>query len=128
MSKKKHRGLRVSLTAIIVLLAAFWGVYLFNEAKLAIHVQELPSLTATQQRYMEETLDAKYPERLSTSLAPLPYAFELPELDIAAECAILIDTTTGSILYEKNADKPVPPASLTKIVEMYVIFQAVQNG
>lgn len=128
MSKKKHRGLRVSLTAIIVLLAAFWGVYLCNEAKLALNVQELPSLTATQQRYMEETLDAKYPERLSTSLSPLPYAFELPELDIAAECAILIDTATGSILYEKNADRPVPPASLTKIVEMYVIFQAVQNG
>ena len=50
MSKKKHRGLRVSLTAIIILLAAFWGVYLCNEAKLALNVQELPSLTATQQR------------------------------------------------------------------------------
>lgn len=128
MSKKKHRGLRASLTAIIVLLAAFWGVYLCNEAKLALNVQELPSLSATQQRYLEETLNAKYPERLSTSLAPLPYAYELPELDISAECAILIDTATGSILYEKNADRPVPPASLTKIVEMYVIFQAVQNG
>ncbi|MBP5465725.1 MAG: D-alanyl-D-alanine carboxypeptidase [Treponema sp.] len=128
MSKKKHRGLRVSLTAVCILLILFWAVYLYNEAKLTLNVQELPSLSASQQRYLEEKLDAKYPERLAYPLAPLPYDYQLPELDIAAECAILIDTATGSILYEKNADEPVPPASLTKIVEMYVIFQAVQNG
>ncbi len=128
MSRKK-RGAWPLLTilAFLILLAA-WGTYLFGEAKKVLDVQELDSLTATQKKYLEETLDKRYPERLSTKLAPLPYPSQMPELELGAECAILIDTATGSILYEKNADQPVPPASLTKIVEMYVIFQAVQNG
>ncbi len=128
MSERKRGRIRWLVAAAVLLTILAWGAYLFNEAQRLLNVQELPSLTATQQRYMESVLDSRYPERLSTDLAPLPYGHEAPELDLAAGCAILIDTATGSILYEKNADEPVPPASLTKIVEMYVIFQAVQQG
>lgn len=128
MSKKNRGCLPLLIVLIFLTLLAAWGAYLFNEAKKVLEVQPLPSLTATQQRYMEENLDARYPERLSTDLSPLPYPCDMPDLDVAAGSAILIDTATGSILYEKDADKPVPPASLTKIVEMYVIFQAVQKG
>ena len=128
MSKKKRGCLPLLIVLIFLVLLAGWGAYLFGEAKQVLGVQPLPSLTATQQRYLEESLDARYPERLSSGLSPLPYPYEMPDLDLAAGCAIIVDTATGSILYEKNADKPVPPASLTKIVEMYVIFQAVQDG
>ncbi len=41
-----------------------------------------------------------------------------PEIP-AAEAAILIDAGTGTVLFEKNADRPIPPASLTKIVAIH---------
>ncbi|MCR5621469.1 MAG: D-alanyl-D-alanine carboxypeptidase [Treponema sp.] len=132
MSEQKQRALPkilpLATVCAFLILLALWGAYLFNEAKKVLAVQELDSLTATQKKYLESILDVQYPERLSTPLAPLPYPSSMPELDLGAECAILIDTATGSILYEKNADTPVPPASLTKIVEMYVVFQAIQKG
>ncbi|MBQ9539787.1 MAG: D-alanyl-D-alanine carboxypeptidase [Treponema sp.] len=125
--KKGGKARWIVVTAVLVVLL-LWGSYLLSEAKRVVGLENLGSLTATQKNYMDSCLDIRYPERLATILAPLPYAVEPPELDLAAECAILVDTATGSIIYEQNADELVPPASLTKIVEMYVIFQAVQKG
>ena len=45
-----------------------------------------------------------------------------------AGSAIIIDTSKGNILYEKNADEIIPPASMTKLVVMYVIFQEIAAG
>ena len=42
--------------------------------------------------------------------------------------AILMDMNTGSVLYAQNADSRIPPASLTKIMTMYVIMDQVQAG
>lgn len=41
---------------------------------------------------------------------------------------IVLDAETGYILYERNADIPYPPASITKIMTMYLIFEALENG
>ena len=41
---------------------------------------------------------------------------------------MLIDTATGDILYEKNADTIIPPASMTKLFAMYVVDQEVSGG
>jgi D-alanyl-D-alanine carboxypeptidase len=46
------------------------------------------------------------------------------ELDIRAEAAILIDAKTGTVVYEKNADEPMYPASITKIVTGIVAIQS----
>lgn len=46
---------------------------------------------------------------------------------IAAESYILMDAETGTVLVEKNADKPLPPASLTKIFSVYLIFSALAD-
>jgi D-alanyl-D-alanine carboxypeptidase (penicillin-binding protein 5/6) len=51
-----------------------------------------------------------------------------PDFAVAAESAVVIDAATGSIVYEKNADTPVPPASLTKIAVMYVVLQEIAEG
>jgi serine-type D-Ala-D-Ala carboxypeptidase (penicillin-binding protein 5/6) len=45
----------------------------------------------------------------------------------AAE-AILIDYDTGATLYEKNADKPFAPASLTKIMTLKLLFKKLKSG
>jgi D-alanyl-D-alanine carboxypeptidase (penicillin-binding protein 5/6) len=46
---------------------------------------------------------------------------------ITASHAILMDYENGSILYEKAADTPYPPASLTKLMTMELVFQALQE-
>ncbi len=47
---------------------------------------------------------------------------------INARSAILADASTGSVLFEKNADEIIPPASMTKLVAMYTAFHAAENG
>jgi serine-type D-Ala-D-Ala carboxypeptidase (penicillin-binding protein 5/6) len=49
-------------------------------------------------------------------------------LDLQAEAAILVDATTGQILYQKNADEARPPASMTKMMTEYLVQEAVKNG
>ncbi len=46
---------------------------------------------------------------------------------INARSAILVDATTGTVLFEKNADEPIPPASMTKLVAMYTAFHAAER-
>ncbi len=48
--------------------------------------------------------------------------------DIAASSYVLMDATTGDILVESNADIPLPPASLTKIMTDYVVATELENG
>lgn len=45
-----------------------------------------------------------------------------------AEFAILIDVNSGATLYEKNASKPMPPASMAKMMTLAVVFDALKKG
>ena len=45
-----------------------------------------------------------------------------------AQRAILIDYKTGAILYQKNADKLAPPASMSKLMTLAVLFKAIEDG
>lgn len=46
---------------------------------------------------------------------------------LPARAAILVNLDSGRILYEKNADTPIPPASLTKIMTMFLALDAVKE-
>lgn len=50
------------------------------------------------------------------------------ELDIAAPSAILMDAATGTILYEKNAYEALPPASVTKVMTLLLVMEALDSG
>lgn len=50
------------------------------------------------------------------------------ELATQAKSAILIERDTGKVLYEKNSDQPLPPASMTKIMTMILIMEALDEG
>ncbi|WP_374719757.1 D-alanyl-D-alanine carboxypeptidase family protein [Parageobacillus toebii] len=45
-----------------------------------------------------------------------------------AKSAILIERDTGTVLYEKNAHEKLPPASMTKIMTMLLIMEAIDKG
>ena len=48
--------------------------------------------------------------------------------DTRAKQAIMIEAETGTILYSKDADKLIPPASLAKLMTMEVVFHALKSG
>lgn len=45
-----------------------------------------------------------------------------------AKSAILVEASTGKVLFEKNADEGLPPASMTKIMSMLLIMESIDNG
>ena len=45
-----------------------------------------------------------------------------------AKSAILVDYATGKVLFEKNADEALAPASMTKLGSMLIIMEAIDNG
>ncbi|WP_028784491.1 D-alanyl-D-alanine carboxypeptidase family protein [Thalassobacillus devorans] len=50
------------------------------------------------------------------------------QIDIEAESAILVDGNSGQVLFEKQADLPLPPASMTKMMTEYLVFEAIEKG
>ena len=50
------------------------------------------------------------------------------DLEISAKSAILIDGKTGEILYEKNSEEALPPASVTKVMTLLLVCEALYNG
>lgn len=49
-------------------------------------------------------------------------------LNLSAESAIIMEASTGKVLFEKEADKELPPASVTKIMTLLLIFDALEKG
>jgi D-alanyl-D-alanine carboxypeptidase (penicillin-binding protein 5/6) len=47
---------------------------------------------------------------------------------VNARSAILIDMESGSVLYEQDADYLIAPASITKILTLYLVFEAIKQG
>ena len=54
--------------------------------------------------------------------------FTLADFDVKARTAILLDYHSGEILYEKNADKSIYPASMTKIMTSIIAFDLIKSG
>ncbi len=48
--------------------------------------------------------------------------------DTKATAALVMDQTTGTILLNKEADTPLPPASMSKLMTLYMAFEAVRRG
>ena len=51
-----------------------------------------------------------------------------PALEVAGKSALLMDITTGTVLYEKNAHERLPSASVTKIMTLLLIMEAIDGG
>lgn len=50
------------------------------------------------------------------------------KLEIKAKSSILMEPNTGRILYEDNADEKLPPASITKIMSLLLVMEALKRG
>src|SRR3954453_12255679 len=51
-----------------------------------------------------------------------------PTFDTPAKVAYLIDVSSGAVLYAKNADVRMPPASMAKMMTTDVVFEVIDKG
>lgn len=58
----------------------------------------------------------------------VPFVFAEEDLAPNSASAILIEASTGRVLFEKNSDEQRPPASMTKIMSMLLIMEAIDSG
>ena len=70
---------------------------------------------------------------LTAGAEPSPQRGEHPEaledtLNLPCKSAILVEANTGTVLYEKNADEPLPPASVTKVMTLLLVMEAIDSG
>ncbi len=65
---------------------------------------------------------------LFLSLCAEPVYAAAPPLEVEAKAALLLDADTGELLYDKNADDKLYPASLTKIMTALLVFEAIEAG
>jgi len=54
--------------------------------------------------------------------------FAAPHVKLRAQSAIVMNAGNGKILYAKNPDRPMQPASLTKILSLYLVHEAINEG
>lgn len=56
------------------------------------------------------------------------FAQDSGQVETAAKNVILVDARSGDILYEKSADTPIPPASMSKLMTQAVVFDLLKSG
>ncbi len=127
MSDKKKKGWGLAALFASALLLFSFFTYTGVRALSFQKCQDALPLTAEQTYELKELLITNYPEEYKV-LKKLPYNIGSPNLDVWAKSAILIDTSNGNILYEKNADAVIPPASMTKLFAMYVVEEEIASG
>ena len=65
---------------------------------------------------------------LAMLLGLLPLSAGAVELEVAGKSALLMDAATGTVLYEKNAHEKLAPASVTKVMTLLLIMEAIDSG
>lgn len=67
---------------------------------------------------------------LLTNFIPSVYSVPSEEGGMSFDCvsAILIEAESGAVLFEQNADEPLPPASVTKVMTLLLVMEAIESG
>ncbi|WP_010279782.1 D-alanyl-D-alanine carboxypeptidase family protein [Paenibacillus senegalensis] len=63
-----------------------------------------------------------------TSLPVQSHAQTAAPLELEANSAILMDASTGQVIYEMNADVALPPASMAKMMTEYIVMEKIKSG
>ncbi len=65
---------------------------------------------------------------LVSSFTAVPAPAYAAIVDSPKYAAIVVDATTGEVLYARRADSPRYPASITKVMTLYLVFEALESG
>jgi rare lipoprotein A (peptidoglycan hydrolase) len=91
---------------------------------LASSVVAAPLQAQTQPRQRQQPA----PQQAAPARQPAPPPSNPLIPETSARQAIIADATTGTVLFEKSADDRMPPASMSKIMTAYVVFDALKRG
>jgi D-alanyl-D-alanine carboxypeptidase (penicillin-binding protein 5/6) len=65
---------------------------------------------------------------VALSMSNLPASAALPTIDTSAKHAFVMDFNTGAVLLSKGGDDRIPPASMSKMMTAYVVYDYIKNG
>ncbi|MBS5131687.1 MAG: D-alanyl-D-alanine carboxypeptidase [Lachnospiraceae bacterium] len=97
------------IAVIVGILVGIQSIWIFPGEK-CVCAEELPGSQENQQEQEAE------PEEMSKSV------------EVAAPSAILMEASNGQVIYEKSADQKLAPASVTKVMTLLLIFDALEEG
>lgn len=66
--------------------------------------------------------------RIAACLVLILFSLPAHAFETRATSAYIVDQTTGTVLLAKNADTPLPPASMSKLMTLYMAFEAIKDG
>ena len=124
ISKKNQKLIIFSSVGILLVLVIsfFTG---FAVYKKNLYSKPTKVLTQLQQDELSQILKTNFPEQI---IRPLPYNVITDTLPLHAKSSIAVNFESSCILYEKNAEEQIPPASMTKLVLMYVALDQIAQG
>lgn len=93
---------------------------------LILCVQNVYAMPPQTQTLQEDNAAAEDEDAAGT--ADNPDTGNASGIDVSAPSAILMEASTGTVIFEKDADTARPPASVTKVMTMLLIFDALESG
>src|SRR5690606_39712336 len=60
--------------------------------------------------------------------APQAQAADQVDLKLDGKAAIIMEASTGQVLFEYNADELLPPASMSKMMTEYIVMETIKSG
>lgn len=96
--------------------------------QLATSTLSADFLAAAQSLPEEQSTEAIPSDDTSTEAAQTESTSTEVSLDVSAPSVLLMEASTGTVIYEKNSHDVLHPASITKIMTLILIFDALENG
>jgi D-alanyl-D-alanine carboxypeptidase (penicillin-binding protein 5/6) len=107
-------------------VALVLGVSLLVQTSL-FHIQP-PTVQAASSGTKTKTTNGVKASPAPSPAATTPAATTATDLKLDVKSAILMEASTGQILYEYQADVPLPPASMTKMMTEYLVLENISSG
>jgi D-alanyl-D-alanine carboxypeptidase (penicillin-binding protein 5/6) len=103
---------------------------LFSALPVSAAPEQSPSKKTKAQPPSEKQTGTQQPpaKRGKADASHSGSATDISPGQINARSAILMEVSTGAVLFEQNADEQIEPASFTKIATLYMVFEALQQG
>lgn len=105
-------------------LAGLLGMVLYVQTVYGIPVQAADIFEPGERpKAMQDVIRQEDPEQTNRDNSG-----NLTGLELSAESAVIMEASGGQVLLEKNADEKKPPASVTKVMTLLLIFDALADG
>jgi serine-type D-Ala-D-Ala carboxypeptidase (penicillin-binding protein 5/6) len=114
--------------SVLCLLVLFLAALFFLIPGHAYSQGKKEKAKAAEQKKQETAKGAARKAKAAEEAKGTGSATEISPGQINARSAILMEVSTGTVLFEQNADEPIEPASFTKIATLYLVFEGLKQG